>query len=188
MGMAAFKNGDRVAFANGRLHETSPGYYPPPGTVGVYQGGGWVQWPEGTTIGDGRWHAPAAALKEGGRRKIIITRGSRDAPRAEFTPHLVMHGETVGIIGTPTRFRDILGRPLAVGDVVEIFNRTSVSYGDNVLCDDGRQYVMGIKSSCDDRIGSAGYWRLLKKRGYDDVKNGERIDGVVYVTRTGRVY
>lgn len=100
----------------------------------------------------------------------------------DFKPYLTMHGEMVGILGTPTKYKDILGHPLAVGDTVEIFNRSGVSYGENVITDDGDQYIMGIKSSCDGKAGTTGYWRIVKKRGYKDIKNGERVDGVIYVT------
>jgi len=236
MSTIAYRKGDRVRFDGWELHSASPAYYPKPGVVGVYQGGGWVQWPTSSTSGDDRWHAPDTALKcipaAGGQKIVIlydgvvttallydgdkllrsatvgddttsasttpssfgagarlslerVLSGTEDSAEAAscgaFTPHLEMHGEIIGILGTPTKFCDVLGRPLAVGDVVEIFNRSNISYGDNVVCDDGAQYVMGIKSSCDGKTGAAGYWKLLKKRRFDEVQHGERVDGVTYV-------
>ena len=157
MHLKSFGKGERVKFTGTALHASNPEYYPAPGAVGVFEGGGWVQWPSGATSDDDRWHAPASALESSaGRRGKRTPRGllivvcpcdcRADAP---FEPHLEMHGENVGVIGTPTKFTDILGRPLAVGDVVEIFNRSNVSYGDNAVCQDDSPYVMGIKSSCD---------------------------------------
>lgn len=171
MSTTAYKQGDSVRFIGAELHRASPDYYPSPGTRGIYQGGGWVQWPKGSTGGNDRWHAPASALKRGVGIKTCRL----------FTPHLVMYGETVGALGTPTRFRDFLGRSLVVGDIVEIFNSSNSSYSDNVVCDDGAQYVMGIKSACNERAGTTGYWKLLKKRGFDEVRHGECVDGVTYV-------
>ena len=187
--MKAIRKGDRVRFTGRALHASSPEYYPALGVVGIYEGGGWVQWPSGTTSGDNRWHAPDSALDSVGRRHgkrcgggLLVVISPRESGRADaFTPHLEMHGEHVGDIGAHTSFRDILGRPLAVGDVVEIFNRSNVSYGDNAVCQDGSPYVMGIKSSCDGSTGATGYWRLLRKRRHDEVRHGERVDGVLYV-------
>jgi hypothetical protein len=98
-----------------------------------------------------------------------------------FTPHLKMHGEQVGVLGVSTNFKDILNRPLVIGDVVEIFNQLNVSFGDNVVCDDGTKHIMGIKSSCDNKTGTTGYWKMFKKRGFIDVQHGERVDGVTYI-------
>jgi hypothetical protein len=189
MHIRSFRKGDRVRFTGAALHASSPEYYPAPGVVGVYEGGGWVQWPNNATSGDDRWHAPDSALETAGlharkrvARGVIIVVCPRETRKADvFTPHLEMHGERVGVIGAPTKFRDILGRPLAVGDIAEIFNRSNVSYGDNAVCQDDSPYVMGIKSSCDGSTGATGYWKLLRKRGHDEVRHGERIDGVLYV-------
>ena len=189
MTVKAFAKGDRVRFTGASLHTSSPEYYPAPGTIGIYQGGGWVQWPETSTTGDGRWHAPDSALAPAGiapekgavRTFVLIVRPAACGREEAFIPHLEMHGEQVGRLGMATKFRDVLGRPLAVGDVVELFNRSNVSYGDNTVCCDGSPYVMGIKSSCDGASGSTGYWRLLKKRDHEQVGNGECIDGVRYV-------
>jgi hypothetical protein len=187
MNAVILRKGDRVRFTGAALHETSPEYYPPPGVAGVYLGGGWVQWPDGATSGDGRWHAPDSALATTAScsRKRTVKRLTavclQKSPKDTVKAHLEMRGENVGCIGKPTKFKDVLGRSLAVGDVVEIFNRSGVSYGDNTVCDDGCAYVMGIKASCDGHTGATGYWRLLKKRGCGEMRHGERVDGVLYV-------
>ncbi len=57
-----FKIGDRVVFCNTAAHAQCPRWYPPAGTVGrvVQVGTGTVrvQWPAGSTGGNGRWYAP----------------------------------------------------------------------------------------------------------------------------------
>ena len=52
--MSKFKAGDKVRYIN-TDHDTNPDYYPPYGTIGVFKGNDWVQWPSGATSGDGCW-------------------------------------------------------------------------------------------------------------------------------------
>lgn len=58
-----------VRFTSYRLHEMDPRYYPPVGTVGEvkfrWRGDDryFVQWPPGSTDGDGLWSAPLDALE-----------------------------------------------------------------------------------------------------------------------------
>lgn len=52
--MSKFNIGDKVRYIN-TVHDTNPNYYPPYGTIGVFKGNNWVQWPAETTSGDGYW-------------------------------------------------------------------------------------------------------------------------------------
>lgn len=52
--MSKFNVGDKVRYIN-TDHDTKPEYYPPYGTIGVFKGNNWVQWPIGVTSGDGCW-------------------------------------------------------------------------------------------------------------------------------------
>lgn len=52
--MSKFKTGDKVRYIN-TDHDTNPDYYPPYGTIGVFKGNNWVQWPTDVTSGDGYW-------------------------------------------------------------------------------------------------------------------------------------
>lgn len=60
------KVGDKVRFTNKKKHDTNPEYYPGPGRTGVVlavdQHTAMIQWPAGTTSGDGIWRADFADL------------------------------------------------------------------------------------------------------------------------------
>ncbi len=109
--------------------------------------------------------------------------------KTTFIPHLV-DGETYcGNIGEPTNYKDAIGRPLCIGDVVEYFNESNESYGDTVIVKKKLSYkgnrektfVMGIESDCDEIKGTTGSWKIIKKRSFDEVKNGEKIYSIKYV-------
>jgi hypothetical protein len=48
--------------AGGALHRSFPRFYPKNGTIGIYQGNGWVKWPKGSTSGDDQWRSPDCCL------------------------------------------------------------------------------------------------------------------------------
>ena len=53
------KVGDKVRFMNAEAHGCDPWYYPPVGAIGTVlsidsDDGVYVQWPEGSTLTDGR--------------------------------------------------------------------------------------------------------------------------------------
>ncbi len=60
------KRGDKVVFLNTEAHRQCPRWYPPAGTVGrvlvVSTGTARIQWPLGTTGGEGRWCAPLCEI------------------------------------------------------------------------------------------------------------------------------
>ena len=66
MGKHDIKVGDWVMLTDAKLHEQIPRWYPAAGTVGkvtkddkdVYR----VQWPDGSTSGNGNWFVPRYAL------------------------------------------------------------------------------------------------------------------------------
>lgn len=105
----------------------------------------------------------------------------------EFVPHLTFKGKNFGNIGEPTNYKDAIGRPLYVGDIVEHFGGTCKSFGDTVIVKSkfrsskGKAFVMGLEIVCDDENGTTGNWKILKKRSFDEVKNGEIVNFVKYV-------
>lgn len=107
----------------------------------------------------------------------------------EFVPHLIEGDRHLGNIGESTNYRDAVGRPLCVGDVVEHFNGRAESYGDTVIVkaklsyrnNAEKAFVMGIESSCDDKKGTTRDWKIIKKRSFEEVANGEKINGIKYV-------
>lgn len=107
----------------------------------------------------------------------------------KFTPHLVSGTDHYGNIGEPTNYKDAIGRPLFVGDVVELFNAPCESHGDTVIVkrklsylnNEEKTFVMGIENGCNDKNGTTGEWKILKKRSFDEVENGEEVDIIKYV-------
>lgn len=107
----------------------------------------------------------------------------------KFTPHLVDRKHHHGNIGEPTNYKDAIGRPLYVGDVVEHFSGDCKSYGDTVIVktklsyrgNEEKVFVMGIEAACDDKKGTTGDWKILKKRSFEEVANGERVGFIKYV-------
>lgn len=105
-------------------------------------------------------------------------------------PHLESGGEFYGEIGKKTKFKDAIGRELCIGDVVEYFDKGNISYGDTVIVESvlqyygnrNKQFVMGIECSCNDDSGEISGWKIIKKRSFEEVKNGEGIYGIKYVT------
>lgn len=99
-------------------------------------------------------------------------------------PKPVLSGNN-GTPGTPTNYRDVLGHPLFVGDIVEHFDSSGKSYGDAFVVQqfgtycDGKKFVMGIEMCCNDKTGEiTNGWKVLRKRVWPDVKNGECIGGI----------
>lgn len=109
--------------------------------------------------------------------------------KPKFTPHLVSGTDHYGNIGEPTNYKDAIGRPLFVGDVVELFNAPCESHGDTVIVkrklsylnNEEKTFVMGIENGCNDKNGTTGEWKILKKRSFDEVENGEEVDIIKYV-------
>ena len=103
--------------------------------------------------------------------------------KKEFVPHIKMAtGERVGNIGEPTNYKDAIGRPLRIGDTVEHFNDGCESYGETIIAKDKDMvFVMGIKAACNDKTGSTGSWKIIKKRSHEDVADGETVFRCTYV-------
>lgn len=112
-----------------------------------------------------------------------------DKPKTEdkLIPHLLVMGRNYGTIGAETKYNDVLGRPLFVGDTVDLYwrgiflgERAVVQQSDGFFAD--KQFVMGIESRCNDKNGEIkGECKILKNRSHADVKNGTIVDGVKYI-------
>lgn len=94
-----------------------------------------------------------------------------------------------GYIGEKTNYKDVIGRPLCVGDVVEHFADADHSYGDTVIVkaklsymeNKEKVFVMGIESQCNDKNGTTGDWKIIKKRSFEEVADNEAVNGIRYV-------
>ena len=99
-------------------------------------------------------------------------------------PHLescrIIYGTHYGEIGKPTKLKDIVGRTLFVGDVVELFNSDNLPFGESSIVEiKGKPFVMGIVNNCSENGEITGGWKIIKKRSYTDVADGEVIDKTI---------
>ena len=105
----------------------------------------------------------------------------------KLIPHLFCYGRNYGTIGIPTAYNDVLGRPLFVGDTVDVY-LNGIFRGEKAVvqpCDGffaGKQFILGIEPYCNDKNGEIkGEYKILKNRSHSDVKNGTIVDGVKYI-------
>lgn len=104
-------------------------------------------------------------------------------PVDEFKPHLENCGLNYGIIGEETPFKDAIGRPLRVGDTVELY------YSDNELCGEKAvvsekfrgAFVMGIERACgtNGEIGCG--FKIILKRKHEEIADGETVGCIKYI-------
>lgn len=108
----------------------------------------------------------------------------------EFKPHLTCGKTHYGVIGESTNYKDIVGRPLFIGDTVEHYSSDNCFYGEtSIVKKDDKAFVMGISSSCNDKTGGINDgWKIIKKRSFEEIKDGEKTYlGVEYIkTEKGR--
>lgn len=102
-----------------------------------------------------------------------------------FAAHLfsLFSGADYGSIGAETNYKDVIGRPLFVGDTVDLYDAGNNLLGERaVVYEDNRgAFVMGIRDDCMPRAGKIGYgWKVIKKRSYEDVPNGEKVGDISY--------
>lgn len=105
-------------------------------------------------------------------------------PEKKFVPHLVIDTRFLGNLGESTNYKDVLNRPLRVGDTVEHFDPDGRCLGETVIVKDDRgAFVMGIRGKCNDSDGTiGGGWKIIKKRSFEEVKDGEKVFlGIKYV-------
>ncbi len=111
-------------------------------------------------------------------------------PKEEFKPHMVYKDEYMnnyGTIGVKTKFKDALGRELYTGDVVEIYKKgeriDTYKGGCTAIVETKHagQFVMGIQICCNGDTGEIKDYKVLKVRGYEDVKDDEYVGPIHYI-------
>jgi hypothetical protein len=107
--------------------------------------------------------------------------------KPEFKPHLRFAGENYGVVGEETKYKDVVGRKLCVGDVVELFDECGMSYGNKFVVrssaglNENKSFIMGIEVDCNEKTGKISYgWKIFKTRGYETLKHGEVIGDIEY--------
>lgn len=115
--------------------------------------------------------------------KLAMERLEGDKPAKKFTPHLECGGEHFGNIGDKTNYKDAIGCELRIGDVIELYDAKSKKYFGNeaIVRDREKAFVMGCKIDSDEKTGKTKGWKIIKKRSFEDVKNGEEVGAVRYV-------
>lgn len=106
-----------------------------------------------------------------------------EKPVDEFKPYLEENGTNYGIIGEETPFKDAIGRPLRVGDTVELYNPDNELLGENVVVSEKSRgaFVMGISLACgtNGEIGCG--FKIILKRKHEEIADGETVDGIKYI-------
>ena len=107
----------------------------------------------------------------------------------EFKPHLVYKGKTkvfyFGQIGEPTPIKDAIGRELRVGDTVELYRKQDYICEKSIVKDENKAFVMGIAFNCNRNGTLENGYQIIKKRSYEDIAHGEKVDGIIYVKERG---
>lgn len=102
--------------------------------------------------------------------------------KESFVPHLKNGRTHFGNIGAATSYKDAIGRPLCIGDTVELYDSELKYRGEcSIVHRYGKTFVMGIACDCDRNTGSTGTWKIIKKRSFDEVKDGEKVDCIKYI-------
>lgn len=88
-----------------------------------------------------------------------------------------------GYIGEKTAFKDAIGRELKVGDTVELYNSDNEKVGERavVKTKSGNAFIIGIRYACAKKGTITDDWKIIKKRDYTEVANGEAVGVIVYV-------
>lgn len=118
-----------------------------------------------------------AALKHSSPKIHEKSNGKRAAAKKdEFVPYLIFEitGGFCGKIGTPTKMKDTGGKPLFIGDIVEIMEKGSdMRVYTYIIEDEGKSLVMGIEEDCFADGTISDNWVVIKRKGYEELENGE---------------
>lgn len=99
-----------------------------------------------------------------------------------FKPHLEFDGENYGVIGENTPFKDAIGRNLRVGDTVELYDKDNKYKAERaIVCSEERVFVMGIGYACKKDGTIVDGWKIILKRRYEQIVDGERVGVILYV-------
>jgi hypothetical protein len=82
-------------------------------------------------------------------------------------------GKCYGTVGNPTRYKDINGRPLFVGDIVELEN--AINPKQFVCEDEDGAFICGIKNSCNIELGVICGWTVRLATPFTEVKDGTKV-------------
>lgn len=108
-----------------------------------------------------------------------------EKPVDEFTPHLLLekYNTYYGTIGGATFLVDAIGRPLRIGDTVDLYNSRNELRGEfPIVFGTGGAFVMGLKSEdFTDKNGSTLGFKIILKRKYEEIADGETVGSIKYI-------
>ncbi len=108
-----------------------------------------------------------------------------EKPVDEFTPHLLLekYDRYYGTIGGETFLKDAIGRPLRIGDTVDLYNSRNELSGELPIVFDGSgAFVMGLKSQdFTDKNGSTLGFKIILKRRHEEIADGESVGSIKYI-------
>lgn len=82
-------------------------------------------------------------------------------------------GKCCGTVGHPTKYTDVYGRPLFVGDIVELEN--AINPKQFVCEDEDGAFICGIKNSCNIELGVICGWTVRLATPFTEVKDGTKV-------------
>lgn len=113
-----------------------------------------------------------------------ILKGYKETEK--FKPYLIdkRKSEFCGNIGDTTLIKDVIDRPLRIGDTVELYDKYNCSFGEVPIIEaKGKAIVDGIMSECNVDGTIEGGWKIILKRKFEDIADGEKVGEITYVKK-----
>lgn len=132
----------------------------------------------------------AKACKKAAKEAKKKMEAEAKAQKPVFVPHLKnIYGINSfgGVIGAETKYKDEVGRPLKIGDTVELYIGGDF-YGEEAVVENlrnGEPIIFGISGTCDGKTGKIkDGWKIIKKRSFEEVKDGEIVGDCIKYIKT----
>lgn len=113
-------------------------------------------------------------------RVYPITKEIINKDTKKIVHYFINEEEFFGYVGTPTKMVDAKGKPLSVGDIVEVYsNLTGYAFKSVVVYNEGKYFIMGIMDSCSDDGDIDSNWKPVKIINYSDIEYNEMACSVM---------
>lgn len=113
-------------------------------------------------------------------RVYPITKEITNKDTKKIVHYFINEEEFFGYVGTPTKMVDAKGKPLSVGDIVEVYsNLTGYAFKSVVVYNKGKYFIMGIMNSCSDNGDIDSNWKPVKIINYSDIEYNEMACSVM---------
>lgn len=98
--------------------------------------------------------------------------------KPELYLYNTFNGKHYGVVGKQTNFKDKNGRPLFVGDVVEVVSE-HIKCTEFVVYKDYEYFVYGIIDACNHSDGTFDGFEVTLLKPYTQIKPGEQVDDII---------